>query len=535
MQHQSGTEFRSAYLPDATQEFTDAAASRLSIRRIVVGFFLIFSALVMGVFELEITPPPWWDEGWTLCVARQWIETGHYGCLLEGQPAAPLLAGHLPVVASISAGFRLFGIGIWQARLVELLYAFSALGLLYYLTADLYNHKVALGTLLLVLFFPADWEMHPLIIGRQVLGEMPMVFFLLAGYFCMRMVERHVAWLAGAMGCWGLALFTKMQVRPFLALSLAVPILLSLWRHEWRISRLIGAAAVGAGTVFLLLGWLKSVWLEGHTLPMPPMSGLLQVSAIVLVPTVRIGALIFTLSNLLPTLCGLGVATMAMVKQWRRAQPFGIREGVRLMLLTFLLSWFGWFVTLSLGGERYAFPLSFLATPFVAALLYDLSQGYNVRAVMHSIGDVIRERRMTVLHMQHAAVLFIALVIFGMTVQARYDFRARKDGSVFPEVIEFLNRHIQPDALIETYESELLFLLHQPYHYPPAQLDIGLIQRGWEQHLELPYDALEANPDYVVVGEFGRRAGIYRTAVAKGQIHLLRTMGHYQIYERVRS
>ena len=270
-------------------------------------------------------------------------------------------------------------------------------------------------------------------------------------------------------------------------------------------------------------------------MPMPPMSGLLQVSAIVLVPTVRSGAVIFTLCNLLPTLCGVGVATATIVRQWRRAAPFDFRESVRLMLLTFSLSWFGWFVALSLGGERYAFPLWFLATPFVAALLYDLSQGYDIRAVMQSIGVMIRDRRGTVLHRQHAAVLFIAFVILGMTVQARYDFRARKDGSVFPGIIEFLNRHTQPDALIETYESELLFLLQHPYHYPPAQLDIGVIRRGWEPHLELPYDALESNPDYIVVGEFGRRAGIYRTAVDKGQIRLLRTMGHYQIYERVRS
>ncbi len=533
MRHQSGTEFRSTYLTDPTEAFI--AGSRISIRRIAVGLFLVLSALVMGSFELEITPPLWWDEGWTLCVARQWVETGHYGCLLEGQPGPPLLAGHFPVVASIAAGFRLFGIGIWQARLVELLYAFGALVLLYYLTADLYNHNVALGTLLIVLFFPVDWEMHPLIIGRQVLGEMPMVFFLLAGYCCMRMVERHVSWLAGAMGCWGLALFTKMQVRPFWALSLAVPILLGLWRREWRIASLMGVAAVGSWTVFILLGWLKSMWLQGHTMPMPPMSGLLQVSAIVLVPTVRIGALVFTLANLLPTLCGLGVATTVMVNQWRRAAPFGFREGVRVMLLTFVLGWFGWFVALSLGGGRYAFPLWFLATPFVVALVYEWSHGYDVRAVMQSIGTIIRGRRVTVLQMQHAAVLFLALVILAMTVQARHDFRARKDGSVFPEVIAFLNRHVQPDALIETYESELLFLLQRPYHYPPAQLDIGLIQRGWKQDLQLPYDALAADPDYVVVGEFGRRAGIYRTAVDKGQIHLLRTVGHYQIYERVRS
>ena len=121
----------------------------MSIRQIGVGLFLIVSAFAMGLFELEMTPPLWWDEGWTLCVARQWVETGHYGCLLEGQPAPPILAGHFPVVASVTAGFHLFGVGVWQARLVELFYTFGALGFLYFLTARLYSHDVALGTLAL--------------------------------------------------------------------------------------------------------------------------------------------------------------------------------------------------------------------------------------------------------------------------------------------------------------------------------------------------------------------------------------------------
>ena len=506
----------------------------MSVGRVGVGLFLIVSALVMAAFELEITPPLWWDEGWTLCVARQWVETGHYGCLLEGQPAPPLLAGHFPVVASIAAGFRLFGIGIWQARLVELLYAFGALGLLYYLTAKLYNHKVALGTLVLVLFFSVDWEMHPLIIGRQVLGEMPMVFFLLAGYVCMLLAERHVAWLAGAIGCWGLALFTKLQVRPFWILSLAVPILMSLWRREWGIAKLLGSAAAGSWALFSLLGWLKTMLLQGHTMVMPPMSGLLQVSAIVLVPMIRLEALIFTLTHLMPTLCGLAYAAANMVGQWRRHAPFGLRDAVRAMLLTFSLSWFGWFVTLSLGGERYAFPLWFLATPFVVALVCEWSQGYDVKALFRSLGSLIRKGRAGSVQLQHVSVLLLVVVIVGMTVQARYDFRAREDGSAFHQAIAFLDRHVPADALIETYESELLFLLPGPYHYPPAELDVGLIRRAWERELQLPYDALGANPDYVVVGEFGRRAGIYRTLVETEQIRLLYKVGRYQIYERVR-
>ena len=438
------------------------------------------------------------------------------------------------MVASIAAGFHLFGIGIWQARLVELLYAFGALGLLYYLTAELYGDKVAVGTLIVVLFFPADWEMHPLIIGRQVLGEMPMVFFFLAGCVCMLLAERHVAWLGGAIGCWGLALFSKLQLRPFWALSLAVPISLSLWRREWRLAGLLAGAAAGSWAVFSSLGWLKSIMLQGHTMTMPEMNGLLQVSAIVLVPMIRLNALLFTLTYLLPTLCGLGVAAAAMAGQWRRHAPFGLRDAVGGMLLTFLLSWFGWFVTLSLGGERYAFPLWFLSTPFVVACVYKWSQGYNLRSLARSLGSIMRARHIGSGHLQQVSVVLLVVVMVGMTIQARYDFRGREDGAAFQQAIEFLRRHVPTDALIETYESELLFLLPGPYHYPPAQLDIGLIQRSWNPDLQLPYDALAADPDYVVVGEFGRRAGIYRTPVEKGDIRLVHRIGRYQIYERVR-
>jgi hypothetical protein len=506
----------------------------MSVGQIGIGSFLILSALVMGVFELEITPPLWWDEGWTLCVARQWVETGHYGCLLEGQPAPPLLAGHFPVVASIAAGFRLFGIGIWQARLVELLYAFSALGLLYSLTAELYSRKVAVGTLVLVLFFPVDWEMHPLIMGRQVLGEMPMVCFLLAGYVCLLAAERQRAWWVGAVGFWGLALFTKLQVRPFWMLSMAVPILLSLWRREWSLVKWLGSAVAGSWGVYFLLGWLKSMLLQGHTMAMPPMNGLLQVSAIVLVPMIRLEALVFSAVYLIPTICGLVHATGGAMTRWRCQAPIDLIEAVRTMVLTFSLGWYGWFVALSLGGDRYAFPLWFLAMPFIAALLCEWSQGYDVRVLVRSFGTVIRTRETGSVQIRQMFVVLLVVIIVGMAVRARYDFRGREDGAAFHRAVEFLHHKVPIDALIETYESELLFLLPGSYHYPPAELDIGVIRRGWEPARAIPYDALSADPDYVVVGEFGRRAGIYKAIVDTGQVRLVAQIGRYQIYERVR-
>jgi hypothetical protein len=55
---------------------------------------LLSIAIVVGLLRLIAAPLLWWDEGWTLTVARNWVESGHYdllACLL-------LLFAWLPAV-----------------------------------------------------------------------------------------------------------------------------------------------------------------------------------------------------------------------------------------------------------------------------------------------------------------------------------------------------------------------------------------------------------------------------------------------------
>ena len=77
--------------------------------------------------------PLWFDEGWVISLARNWVELGHYGHLKMGQPVSTsVLAAGLPVVAPIAASFRLFGIGAWQARLPGVFFTVGALACLVY-------------------------------------------------------------------------------------------------------------------------------------------------------------------------------------------------------------------------------------------------------------------------------------------------------------------------------------------------------------------------------------------------------------------
>ncbi|HNP39859.1 MAG TPA: glycosyltransferase family 39 protein, partial [Nitrospira sp.] len=179
-------------------------------------FLMVFGS---GVVHIQSFPPLFFDEGWTVCVARTWVESGHYGCLLRGEPAPPSLAAHFPVVASVAASFALFGVGVWQTRVVGLLYTFAALLLLYAVARRLFGRSVAIAALALLILVPLKWSIHPLYLGRQVLGEMPLLCFLLAAFVCFLRSAHRPLWLVAAIGCWSLAFMTKAQVAPFLIAS----------------------------------------------------------------------------------------------------------------------------------------------------------------------------------------------------------------------------------------------------------------------------------------------------------------------------
>src|SRR5512134_3436537 len=71
--------------------------------------------------NLSAVPAVWWDEGWTLTVARTWSETGHYGVLVSGKPAPAGLTASFPIVLPVALSFRVLGIGVWQGRLIAAL------------------------------------------------------------------------------------------------------------------------------------------------------------------------------------------------------------------------------------------------------------------------------------------------------------------------------------------------------------------------------------------------------------------------------
>jgi hypothetical protein len=371
--------------------------------------------------------------------------------------------------------------------------------------------------------------------GRQVLAEMPMFCYLLAGYLCLQLAFRRPLWLLPAVLCWGVALIAKAQALPFWAASLAAPLAVLLLMRRWRAAGLLGAALAGSYTVAQVLPRLWGLLLSGHTMAGAPVNGLYDVTAFVMSPFNRLFALGNILMFGLPTALGLAYAAWRMLKVRGAWAEDAAGETVRLSLLALAGSWFAWFALLSVGVPRYFFPVTFLGSIFVGAWMSDLTGGFDIGATLSRARGLFGNGRSR----RQAAGALLAIVMLAatvpITIQTLYrDYILATDTSA-QEVAAFLNTQTPPEARIETYESELHFLLDRPYHYPPDQVHVELNRRGLlHQATEIQYDPLAADPDYLVVGRFARGNDLYQPAIAAGAFRLLHHDGLYDIYERVR-
>ena len=102
-----------------------------------------------------------------------------------------------------------------------------------------------------------------LLIGRQVLGELPAMFFLLAGYtFLLWATEKHFGFILGSIGFWSLSTCYQGAARTFLVhvrrdAACAIQLSEGLENHLSPRIRIVGFATLGgslAETIALATG-----------------------------------------------------------------------------------------------------------------------------------------------------------------------------------------------------------------------------------------------------------------------------------------
>ncbi len=503
---------------------------------ILILFFVLI--LASAFLHLEEFPPLWWDEGWNLSVARNWVERGHYGRFLAGEPIAGGLEATFPTTGLIGISFHLFGVGIWQGRLVGILCTIAALGLMYYLALRLYNRSVAWTTLFVILLLTPDPNTHCIYMGRQALAEMPMLFYLLAGYALFWLALNRSAWFLGlAIAFWGISLISKAQAVPFWVVSLLIPLLLASSRKKWRVAALFAFGMAGSLVLFQLARWFQEFIRPGYSVA--PLKGIYDVTALVFEGDSRLFALKKVIESGLPALLSLALTTYRFLRKETLA---GFPENIDLMRIALLglgMSYLIWYMALSVGFGRYLLPPLFISSIFVAATLYDLTNRFDFRSTLSQLTEAFRNRQY---NQKVGGILLSFLMVistvgpaikYGGIVWQNYFANA---GQAMMKTVQYLHGHTPPDSLIETYESEIHFLLNRKVHYPPDQVHVELNRRTFlGQNVPIPYDPLAQDPDYLVVGFQARMWGLYHSVVAKGAFRLVQWYPpYYFIFERVR-
>jgi hypothetical protein len=427
-------------------------------------------------------------------------------------------------------------VGIWQGRLPGVLFSLGALALFYYLAMQLYNRDVALGTLGVLLLMPIADRLDPLLMGRQVFAEMPAIFYLLAGYALFFLALERSAWLVLATTVfWGVALKTKAQVAPFWLASMALPLMFALLKRRWRPVLLLSVGLIAGWYAGLGVSYLQRIVLAGHTVPGETLNGLYLVTAWVPDRNVREKALVQALAFALPALLGIGYAAWGSLRWLRKDLDISNIVILRLALLGLAGSWMAWYLLLGMWWLRYLFPPVFLGGVFGAAFLYELTRRFDWRQTLRNARDLLFERRLN----RRTGGAFLAMVLIAyavpLTLAMLFVYFIPRGEQPAAQVAGFLETHTPPDAVIETYDSELLFLSHRRIHYPPDHVSVQL-QRRRELQPDLPieYDPLVADPDYLVVGPFSSMWGLYNPVLGTGQFKLVFEVPNYQVYQRVR-
>src|SRR3989344_3184425 len=184
---------------------------------------LVCVAYVAG-YKLTESPPVWYDEGLYMQSAMNWSERGEQGIQLAPQVFASASNNTVgfPLMYPIKLSFDMFGVGVFQARAVMVLFIVGLVACSFFFLQELFGRNFALYGAALLATFPVVYGN-----GKSILGEVPGMMFVILFLFFLSKLEKNnfkgveLYVLAGLVG--GLAIVTK-PIYLLLLPALALPI-----------------------------------------------------------------------------------------------------------------------------------------------------------------------------------------------------------------------------------------------------------------------------------------------------------------------
>ena len=188
------------------------------------------------------------------------------------------------------------------------------------------------------------------------------------------------------------------------------------------------------------------------------------------------------------------------------------------LLLSIIVVCLGWFIFRSIGWPRYAYPIVALSNILTAKLFIDLGGLVNRPAIFTARGA--------------AALLLVLALPMGHLKGMAAELFARPDHSV-QDLRRWMDATVAAGSRIETWEFEVAFMdTARHYHFPPVRFVDKMIARvnlGVAE--DLPYDFLQYQPQYVIIGRFAKWTSLYPENFLAQRTAKVATFGEYDVYE----
>jgi hypothetical protein len=501
-------------------------------RRTLIGVTAGALLLFLALYNLSDYPTTWFDEGSHLHVPKAMLQFGAYADYSSDglRYFGPTLGIGPTVLLPIAAVFKLFGVGLIQARLVIVCYLLGAVYLFYRLGRALDGGAVgALGVLLLATSRATALFEN----GRQVLGEVPALCFLCAGFLVWfsSWDGRRSSRLAFAGLLFGAAAITKYQILLAIAPALAASFLANIFYYRTAPARVFIWPAMVSGGVFalwqaILIGYLgPQTSLQNLAALRAATAGAATVFSLPLMKQ-SLGELVafktfggLLLVSLLYTLV-MSRGTSRQAQQWN-------------VLLLFTSANLAWYVFASIGWPRYAFAGLAIGSLLVARFVVELLRALGRVAPVGSEADRPAQLSLTD-GLTVVVAAWVAIIVLPSLAVTAWPI-VHPPANTPAAMAAYLARELPADVLIETWEPELGFLTAHNYHYPPTGTLNLAVRHVWSggPAPRLQYHPLEEQrPPYVVIGAFARWVDVYPADVLAREYRRVAVIGAYELYER---
>lgn len=481
----------------------------------LIVFLLMLLPLLL--VRLDTIPSAWFDEGYKMNAAYTLAEYGVYGTLTKD--------GFVPFDPGTSSGpidlgltalaFRVFGVGLVQARLVSVIFGLLGACALYRLAGRIYGRDAAWAVAGIAVLFPPLGAINLILMSRQVLSEAPAVGLILLGLFIwLSRLEQPGGWksvLAGLLI--GAGLLSKTQIALSLVPTLVVVIGL---RTIWLRGSLFRESLILVSVLAVIGGWM----LIGNVLTPPDIR--MQNSTLLLdairtnLVTDLFGSTLTRGAEVIAVLMVFsGVYAVRHLRHPDRLRTTAAQAEFAIGVI--ILFTMGWYVLLSVGWPRYSYFGLILAFMVIGSMVWRMAVWMQARWSLPRV-------------LPAGAILAFLFVWNGAP------FLAEPPSDGLNETSAYVRRMIPADAVIETWDWQLdIFLGNlERIHHPPQDYLFEAIRQfsHYEVPFDLSYDLLQSDPDYLIIGPFARWSSIYSPEQVQDHFIQVEQFGGYIIFQR---